>query len=207
MNTLNAAPEEVSRQNHLSTLKSQFEDDGYCISRGLFSPDETAAYRNAFMAEVEDGPSAGSEVEFFGKPYSADDPLARFPRIMNPHLDQSRKVGRMASDFLFAPRLHPILRSLLGEEPVGVQTMFYFKPPGARGQDLHQDNLYLRVKPGTCMAAWLAVDDADPDNGGMVVVPGSSRLEIACPQPSDSATSFTPHRVAVPAGLHSNQCR
>ena len=30
------------------------------------------------------------------------------------------------------------------------------------GQAFHQDNFYLQVKPGTCIAAWIAVDPAIP---------------------------------------------
>ena len=54
--------------------------------------------------------------------------------------------------------------------------MLYFKPAGARGQALHQDNFYLRAQPGTCMAAWLALDACDEENGCMRVVPGSHDL-------------------------------
>jgi ectoine hydroxylase-related dioxygenase (phytanoyl-CoA dioxygenase family) len=79
--------------------------------------------------------------------------------------------------------------------------MFYFKPPGARGQDLHQDNFYLRVKPGTCLAAWFAIDDADRENGGMVIVPGSGTLDVACPEKADSSRFFTTEHVPVPDGL------
>ena len=49
----------------------------------------------------------------------------------------------------------PSLTGLLGNEPYAAQTMVYFKPAGSRGQALHQDNYYLRVHPGTCMAAWM----------------------------------------------------
>jgi phytanoyl-CoA hydroxylase len=82
-----------------------------------------------------------------------------------------------------------------------VQSMFYFKPPGARGQDLHQDNFYLRVKPATCMAAWVAVDDADEENGGMMCVPKTAALDIACPEKSDPAIYFTTEHVEPPPGL------
>ena len=84
--------------------------------------------------------------------------------------------------------------------------MFYFKPPGARGQELHQDNFYLRVAPGTCMAAWVAVDDVDAENGGMKVVPGSHREEIACPQKADPTISFTSDYVPVPDGMQAVHC-
>jgi ectoine hydroxylase-related dioxygenase (phytanoyl-CoA dioxygenase family) len=79
--------------------------------------------------------------------------------------------------------------------------MFYFKPPGARGQDLHQDNFYLRVRPGTCIAAWLAVDPSDRENGGLVVVPGSHETEIVCPEKADPDRFFTSEHVPVPEGM------
>jgi phytanoyl-CoA hydroxylase len=55
------------------------------------------------------------------------------------------------------------------------QSMFYFKLAGARGQALHQDNLFLLAHRETCPAAWIAIDDCDVDNGGLMVVPGSHR--------------------------------
>jgi ectoine hydroxylase-related dioxygenase (phytanoyl-CoA dioxygenase family) len=58
--------------------------------------------------------------------------------------------------------------------------MYYFKGPGARGQGLHQDNLFLACEPGTCYAAWIAVDDCDEENGAMVVVPGTGGWRLIC---------------------------
>ena len=72
----------------------------------------------------------------------------------------------------WTPGCGTVLEALLGEEVLAAQSMFYFKPPGARGQALHQDNFYLRVEPGTCVAAWVACDVIDRDNGGLEVVPG-----------------------------------
>jgi phytanoyl-CoA hydroxylase len=57
------------------------------------------------------------------------------------------------------------------------------------------------------MAAWLSIDDADEENGGMVVVPGSNRMEIVCPEKADSTLFFTSDHVDVPAGLHEEQIR
>ena len=121
--------------------------------------------------------------------------------MMHPPTHPELAVGPVALRYMLDPRLHPALHKLIGEEPVAVQSMFYFKPPKARGQELHQDNFYLRVKPGTCMAAWIAVDDVDAENGGMKVVPGSHHEEIACPQKADAATSFTTDYVPVPEGF------
>lgn len=180
----------------------QFERDGFFIARGLFSEDEVAAIRETFMTQAKDGPVAGmSEIKHGGQGgYDSSDPLAFYPRMMMPHLHSELPVGPVAHDFMLHPRLEPFLREMLDDDPLAVQSMFYFKPPGARGQDLHQDNFYLRVKPGTCLAAWLAVDDADEENGGMVVVPETSDLAVACPEKSDPTLFFTSDHVAVPEG-------
>src|SRR5258708_12445802 len=82
------------------------------------------------------------------------------------------------------------LTGLLGREPYAVQTMLYFKPPGARGQALHQDQFYLRVQPGTCMAAWMALDACDEANGCLQVVPGSHKWPVLCTEKADTTVSF-----------------
>ena len=111
-----------------------------------------------------------------------------------------RSVGSLSLRYLLDARMESVLRTLLEDEPIAAQTMFYFKPPGARGQALHQDNFYLRVAPGTCIGAWLAIDNATPENGGLFVVPKSHQLDIICPTIADLSQSFVSDRVLVPAG-------
>ena len=182
-----------------------FERDGYLVVRGLYSPDEITRFREAFMAQAAQGPVPG--LADLPAQASPGDPLSCYPRLMNPHRHPELAVGALALGFLLDQRLEPMLSALLGEEPLGAQTMFYFKPPGARGQELHQDNFYLRVSPGTCLAAWLAVDDVDEENGGMKVVPGTHRDDIACPEEADLSVSFSKDYVPVPQGkqaVHAN---
>lgn len=187
-----------------SEQKQQFERDGFLAIRGLFSPAEIEEIRGTFMEMAKDGPVPGlSDVPKArqGAPSSSSDPLLRYPRMMHPHKHPDKPVGPLAMRYMRDPRLKPILAELFGESPYAVQSMFYFKPPGARGQDLHQDNFYLRVKPGTCMAAWVAVDDADAGNGGMMCVPQTATLEVACPEKADPALFFTTEHVEPPPGL------
>lgn len=108
-----------------------------------------------------------------------DDPLLRYPRLLHPHRADS-ELGRVCLEYLLDQRIWDLLRAVTGEEPLAAQSMFYFKPPGARGQGLHQDNNPLAVRPGTCMAAWIAMDRCDSDNGAMSVVPGSGPLPLLC---------------------------
>ena len=176
-----------------------YQRDGYLIVRGLFSSVEVDAIREAFMEASQDGPIEGISDTGI-TPRGPNDPLARYPRMMHPHLHPHVPVGKIALDYLLDPRLEVILKGLFKDEPIAAQTMFYFKPPGARGQALHQDNFYLRVQPGTCLAAWMAVDACDLENGGMMVVPGSQHMDIACPETSDPNVSFGAQLVRPPEG-------
>jgi phytanoyl-CoA hydroxylase len=85
-----------------------------------------------------------------------------------------------------------VLATLLGQQAMMAQTMYYFKPPGAKGQRMHQDNFYLLAAPATCIAAWTAIDDATLENGCLWVVPGSHRHTIHCPKevPGESWNNY-----------------
>ncbi len=178
----------------------QYHRDGFLICRGLLSREEVEEIRGSFMELAANGPVEGLSETKQG--YDPADPLSRYPRMMHPHRHPELPVGPLAMRTMLDPRIGEILHRLFGEEPIAAQSMFYFKPPGARGQDLHQDNFYLRVKPGTCMAAWAALDDADSENGGIVVVPGSHKGDVLCPSRADSALFFTSDHVDIPEGLH-----
>jgi ectoine hydroxylase-related dioxygenase (phytanoyl-CoA dioxygenase family) len=173
----------------------QFHRDGYVVIRGMFSPEEVRELRDTFMAIHACSP-IGKFYQHATEEEAAGDPLKLYPRVMHPHRFDDLSMQRMLD-----PRIAAALRDLFGEEPLAAQSMFYFKPPGAKGQALHQDNFYLRVNPGTCIAAWVAVDPAVRENGGLVVVPGSNRREVFCPERADSSVSFTTEYVKPPAGL------
>ena len=173
--------------------QADFQRDGFAVVRQLFSPDEACNLRDHFMGMHADGGVAG-----YFEPKSAEetrDILQRYPRVMHPHrFDEASKQAMLDA------RLHDVLRDLFGEEPLAAQSMMYFKPPGARGQALHQDNFYLQVSPGTCIAAWVPLDDADEENGGLFIAPGTHTGEIQCPHVADLTKSFTAEEVDIPAG-------
>ncbi|MBT7859819.1 MAG: hypothetical protein HN712_05875 [Gemmatimonadetes bacterium] len=68
------------------------------------------------------------------------------------------------------------IRQLVGGAPRVVQTMYMAKPPeGGTGVALHQDTHYIRNEPNTLTACWMAFSQTGPDNGGLVVAPGSHK--------------------------------
>jgi phytanoyl-CoA hydroxylase len=156
-----------------------FRATGVGVVRGLIERHEVETILDVFMGAVADGPVPGVSEITSNHSLDRDDPLLRYPRMLHPHRSET-EFGRLALKYLLDERIWNVLRNLIGEEPIAAQSMFYFKPPGARGQGLHQDNNPLAVRPGTCIAAWIALDETDEANGSLRVVPGSGPLELLC---------------------------
>lgn len=186
-------------------LIRQFRRDGFAVVRSLITRQEVDEIRTTFMDANADGPVEGlSEIKRWDasgqQAYDPADPLAFYPRMMHPHKHLDKPVGPLSMRYMLDRRIETYLAAFMGEQPYAAQSMFYFKPPGARGQDFHQDNFYLKVKPGTCMAAWFAIDDCDAENGGMMCVPETADYAIQCPEPADSKLYFTTEHVPIPEG-------
>ncbi len=173
--------------------KAFYESNGYAVVKGLFSTDEVASLREHFMALRAEGTKPG---DMAAQTPQAGDPLVTFPRMVHMHRWDAASLR-----WVLDARLGECLASFLGDEPLAVQTMLYFKPAGARGQALHQDNFYLRAQPGTCMAAWMALDPCDEENGCMRVVPGSHGWPVLCTTGADTSASFTDVTVPIPQGV------
>ncbi|RSM64121.1 phytanoyl-CoA dioxygenase [Actinoplanes sp. ATCC 53533] len=170
--------------------KEAIDRDGYFVARGVLDRVEIDRLREHYMALRRNT----DQHDLAGVDAGVRDPLRRYPRMAQMHRWDDTSLR-----WLLDHRIRRWLTGLLGAEPYAVQTMVYFKPPGSRGQALHQDNFYLRAEPGTCMAAWMALDEADEENGCLMVVPGSHRWQILCTEKADTTVSFTDVTVPVPA--------
>jgi ectoine hydroxylase-related dioxygenase (phytanoyl-CoA dioxygenase family) len=174
-------------------LLNHYQQHGYVIVPRLFTAGEVERYRQHFMALREAGTYPG---DFSGVDLNSNDPLKRYPRMIHMH-----RWDETSLNWMIDRRLNECMTTLLHREPYAVQTMLYFKPPGARGQALHQDQYYLKVQPGTCIAAWMALDRCDEENGCLQVVPGTHDLPILCTVKADTSQSFTDVTVPLPEGM------
>jgi phytanoyl-CoA hydroxylase len=181
-------------------IREQFQRDGVVQLKQVVTEAEIDEIRDAFMAQVAaDREALGATAEV-----ADDNVLSRYPRFMHPHRRPDLAVGAISRRLLTDRRILDPVSAAIG--PVhGAQSMFYFKPPTARGQAMHQDNFFLRAHPETCIAAWIAVDRCDAANGGLSVVPGSHRMEVVCPEVADAEKSFTRGLVRPPEGMTSVQ--
>jgi phytanoyl-CoA hydroxylase len=136
-----------------------FTTDGFFVAPDVF----TAAECDDITAHVE---QAAFELAL-GE--TDDGPLSYRPMM---HL-ASPALTAVAAD----PRWAPIVLPLLG---TGDARLYWeqavAKPPQARTElPWHQDNGYTPLLPEEYVTCWLALDDAEVDNGCLWVIPGSHR--------------------------------
>lgn len=151
---------------------SKFDKTGFIVVPRLFSESECDAFTEHFMELRKAGP------------YPDDitgDASNAFPRLLNMHRSDSVAMG-----YVFDLRITSIVRDLLGEDFLALQSMFYFKPGSSLGQAWHQDQYYFKAP---CIAAWLAVSDANISNGCLHMV--DDRLPLLPVHKADPTKSFT----------------
>jgi phytanoyl-CoA hydroxylase len=82
-------------------------------------------------------------------------------------------------DFCRQPLIGEALHAIGMETAVLWQTMYIFKQPGIGGEvRWHQDATYLSTAPPSVVGLWVAVEDADRDNGCLWVQPGGHRSPL-----------------------------
>ncbi|MGH2341306.1 phytanoyl-CoA dioxygenase family protein [Segnochrobactraceae bacterium EtOH-i3] len=182
-------------------MQAAFADDGFLILDGFASAETTAALRartaeliagfdpdsvrSVFAAGA--GPQhrdawfrgSGREIRFFFEAGAFDD-AGRLTRDKAVALN---KIGHALHDFdpVFAgfsraPELAAVAEGLGLVDADLVQSMLILKPPAIGGAvDMHQDATFLHTEPVSVIGFWLALEDATPDNGGLVAIPGGHR--------------------------------
>jgi hypothetical protein len=137
---------------------TRFRDDGYFVAAGMF----TAGECEEIAARIE----AAALTLPLGDPGDGQMLYRPMLHLSDPYLQSVCCDERFAAVVL--PILGPDVR-LYWEQSVA-------KPPAARTElPWHQDNGYTPVDPPEYLTCWLALDDADVDNGCIWVIPGSHR--------------------------------
>ncbi len=99
-------------------------------------------------------------------------------------LDKSvaiNKIGHAMHDLepdcekiAYKKSLYEIMLSVGASQPVIVQSQYIFKQPNIGAKvNPHIDSTFIYTEPMTCVAAWIAMQDATEENGCLNVIPGS----------------------------------
>src|SRR5690606_14655767 len=96
---------------------------------------------------------------------------------------------RRVWDLLSHPNILGPVRDVLGEDVIGWGAHFFCKLPGdGKRVDWHQDCSYWPLTPTKALTVWLAIDDADCENGCMEVHAGSHTFGLIDFETSDSGS-------------------
>lgn len=134
------------------------------------------AYREHGFAVVEDAVPASLCDDLIAAAQALPCVAAGAPRVeMNVH-----RLAPIFERTMAHPNILQVMDRLVGGGASGLQSQFFFGPPGTPGFHAHQDNHYVQADPACFASAWLALVDVSPANGGLCAWPGSHR---AGPQP------------------------
>jgi len=130
-----------------------YNANGFIRPVEIYAADEMLAIRQYFDRLLEQAIAAG------GNSYS----------ISTAHM----KYGGVY-DILTNSRIIDCVADLLGDDVVAWGSHFFCKMPGdGRAVAWHQDASYWPLTPSHAVTVWLAIDDADLDNGCMKFISGS----------------------------------
>jgi hypothetical protein len=157
--------------------KQAYEDRGFVIVRGTFTPDEIAA--TAAEAERLVGRKDLIDVRNLRCRWQprCEDGECVF-ETFDPVIDIAPACARLANH----PRLLAVLADLYGESAHLFKDKLIFKPPGAKGYDLHQDYIAWPNFPRSFVTAAVAIDACRLDNGCTLVYPGYHRKGCLAPE-------------------------
>ena len=144
---------------HVNRLIDQFEE-----SQAITPEQRRVLLNRNGQATVQTGPA--SLVSLFR--------ISLFSHLIRQHIRDERRLA--------------IAQAMLGDDLFCPNDLYFLKPPGTgKAVAWHQDSWYFRNtyqsslgKPieGTTLGTWLAIDDADVDNGCLWVIPGTHKLGV-----------------------------
>lgn len=174
---------------------AEFDERGFVTIPGVFSPDE--------VGELDE---ALSDLVYGTGDFDADqliiEPESEEIRSIFAFHDRPGPLQRVPSD----PRLAGVARQLLGSD-VYIHQSRVNRKPGFRGKDFqwHSDFETWHTEDGMprmrCLSAVVALTDNEVFNGPLLVMPGSHRTFVTCPEPTPPANhqrSLKKQEVGVP---------
>lgn len=186
-------------EDGLDVLAESYREQGFAVVEGALTRDACSGLLEAarrlvaahdFDADREvfrtDDRDAGRDEAFFTsarevRGFLEADALDEVGELVVPREQAVNKIGHALHDLV--PEVRALARSELVAQAFSlagltdallVQSMLIFKQPGIGGEvRWHQDASYLRSTPQRVAGLWLALEDADRDNGCLWMAPGA----------------------------------
>lgn len=160
---------------------SFYRDNGFLVLLDAFAPDEVEALKRETvkMCMSPELAQRGGEVPIPASSISEvgeDAFIRQFLCIHFPH-----KANAPILTVLKHPQIVDVLTRIIGPNVKCMQSMLFIKAAGKPGQAWHQDEYFIPTRDRSLTGAWIAMDDADVDNGCLWVIPGSHKRGVLWP--------------------------
>ena len=182
----------------------QFHDDGYLVLEKAIEKSAIENLKTAALQIVDDfdidrhrtvfttaDRDSGRDDYFFDSAehihcFLEEGALDQDGKLLKPARLAINKIGHAMHDlhpvfnkFCNQPIFGRVLRDIGYTAPLLWQTMYIFKQPHIGGEvRWHQDGSYLISDPSTVTGIWIAIEDANRDNGCLWVQPGGHRSPL-----------------------------
>ena len=160
-----------------------FIDNGYLAVPNLLSKSEIEELRQDTVSLAR-GKYECDSLKPLPESVSDEDAIGRILCIHQPHF-----VSETIEKYVKHPKICGILSQITAAHlPFWdgsvkcMQSMLFVKPPNFQGQAWHQDEIYIPTRDRSLIGAWIAMDDANVENGCLWVLPGSHRQGYLYPQ-------------------------
>lgn len=169
-----------------------YRKNGYLIADEVIPRADIEVLRKEALAVFQG--KGGVRGVIPGSPEESEtETLKRYLCMHYPH-----KISEHLCDFTRHPAIVEILQSIIGPNVKCMQTMLFVKGPGNRGQGWHQDEHFIATRDRSLCGVWVAMDDADQENGGLWVMPGSHKPGVLWPMaPNQDSRISGPTQSAI----------
>ena len=152
---------------------SQFLDRGYVAVPGFFDAGETVALQTDVERLQNHGLLRNVSTDGDGATHSTT--------AHNLQLCPCSPFSALMRALPFEQKVIDAVTALIGDNVALQLDQIFLKPPGTgRGTNWHQDNAYFKIKrPVRGVAMWIAIHDANEENGTLRLVPHAFKEAIA----------------------------
>ncbi|CAD8103564.1 unnamed protein product [Paramecium primaurelia] len=157
-----------------------YEENGFLVVRQMFTPEEIKEWTQRFREYAD-----GQLERKYGMQVVRDISLVKRGGGKQWGEEAITKIQDWQEDeilfkFCRNPKVIQYLKSFCGPDIKSVHTMFINKPPNmgkTSRHPIHQDQVYFPFGPADRIAAgWAALEDANRENGCLVVYPGTHKV-------------------------------
>jgi phytanoyl-CoA hydroxylase len=156
----------------------QYRRDGYIVIDKAFTSEQVEAAREGLLTVIQGQDIDPNKIQF--ETWTADrlSELSPHERLnaVRKFMDFTEEDERLNAIARSPDLLRVMSRLLNGWEPEILQEMALIKGPRGREKPWHQDRAYFDLPPETpIVGTWVALDEANPENGCMRILPGGHR--------------------------------